>query len=272
MRIVLLTLALLLAPPAPAADDAALEEIIALARGGAQGLALRLLDDSQQRPGLDRAAWAAAERERALILASRGEWRALASRFASLDPSLPTPFLDWAAERRAEASLHAGDGAAARAALRPLVWRGDAEPGAFRAWRALIIRSYLVDNDLDAALIALQRYALDHGGDDPAFRALHGEALLGAGRADDAYAALAGADGEPLQWLAALRAGALDPGVVFERAVRAGSVRDAEAARRHAAWRVAAEAARRMNNAQAAVAALERALPSADGTMNLPPV
>ena len=171
MRIVLLTLALLLASPAPAADDAALEEIIALARGGAQGLALRLLDDYQRTPGLERAAWAAAERERALILASRGEWRALASRFASLDPSLPTPFLDWAAERRAEASLHAGDGAAARAALRPLVWRGDAEPGAFRAWRALIIRSYLVDNDLDAALIALQRYALDHGGDDPAFRA-----------------------------------------------------------------------------------------------------
>src|SRR5690606_1206133 len=121
----------------------------------------------------------------------------------------------------------------------------------------------------DAALISLQRYALDHGADDAALRLMHGEALLAAARPDDAYAILRAADDEPLQWLAALRAGATDPGTVFERAVRAGSVRDADAARRHAAWRVAAEAARRMNNAQASVAALERALVSADRSLNL---
>ncbi len=271
MRIVVLTLVLLATSPVSATAAAGLEEIITLARGGAQGLALRLLDDYQQDPALDRIDWTAAERERAHILAARGDWRALADRFAALDPTLPTPFLDWTRERRAEALLHLGDGAGARAALRQLIWRDGAEGEALRQWRALVVRSYLVDEDLDAALVSLQRYALDHGSDDASLRLMHGEALLAAARADDAYSVLRAAEDEPLHWLAALRAGALEPGAVFERAVRAGSVRDANAARRHAAWRVAAEAARRMNNAQASVAALERALAIGDGS-SLPAV
>ena len=271
VRIVALTLVLLATPPLSAAAVTGLTEIITLARGGAQGLALRLLDTYQADPALDRLDWTEAERERAHILAARGDWRALADRFAVLDPTLPEPFLDWTRERRAEALLHLGDGVGARAALRELIWRDGAGGDALRRWRALVVRSYLIEDDLDAALVSLQRYSLDHGAEDPALRLMHGEALLAAARPDDAFAVLRTADDEPLQWLAALRAGALDPGVVFERAVRAGSVRDASAARRHAAWRVAAEAARRMNNAQASVAALERALVSGDGA-NLPTV
>ncbi|MEX0900242.1 MAG: hypothetical protein WD081_06075 [Gammaproteobacteria bacterium] len=272
MRIVVLTLVLLATAPVSATAVVGLEEIITLARGGAQGLALRLLDQYQSDPKLDRIDWAAAERERAHILAARGDWRTLADRFATLDSTLPEPFLDWTRERRAEALLNLGDGAGARAALRQLIWRADVEGDALRHWRALVVRSYLVDEDLDAALVSLQRYAFDHGADGPALRLMHGEALLAASRPDEAYAVLRAADNEPLQWLAALRAGALAPGAVFERAVRAGSVRDAQAAHRHAAWRVAAEAARRMNNAQASVAALERALVSGDGSLNLPTV
>lgn len=272
VRVVALTLVLLATTPVSATVAVGLEEIVTLARGGAQGLALRLLDDYQADPALDRIDWTAAERERAHILAARGDWRALADRLATLDPALPEPFLDWTQERRAEALLHLGDGAGARATLRQLIWRDGVEGDALRQWRALVIRSYLVDEDLDAALVSLQRYALDHGADDPALRLMHGEALLAAARPDDAFAVLRAADDEPLQWLAALRAGALDPGAVFERAVRAGSVREAGAARRHAAWRVAAEAARRMNNAQASVAALQRALVSADGSLHLPAI
>lgn len=268
MHATLLALLLSLAPAAPAAD-ASLEEIAALARGGAHGLSLRLLDEFQSAPDVAPAAWTAAEHQRVEILAARGDWAVLAERLASLDPELPRPFLDWAAARRADALLQLGDGAGARAALLPLVWSDGARGDALRAWRAAIIRSYVVDGDTDAALTALQRFALDHGADDGSLRAVHGEVLLAAGRATDAVQVLGDAD-DPLAWLARLRAGAAAPGAVFERAVRTGSARDANGAVRHASWRVAAEAARRMNNAQAAVAALERALASADRSLNLP--
>lgn len=247
-------------PAAAAASDASLEEIVALARGGAPGLALRLLDEYQAIPDLETPLWTAAERERVHILGAQGDWTALSARLAELRDGLPRPFLDWAAERRAEALLHLDDHAGARRVLMDLIWRAQAPDDAtLRGWRMLVIRSYLGAGDSAAALTALQRYAQDYGHTDAASRALHGEVLLAAGRPGDALEILDDTD-DPLRWLAALESGFEPAGAVFERAVKGGSRHETPAARRYGAWRVAAEAARRMQNHGAVVAALERGL------------
>lgn len=256
---------------AAVATPPSLDEIVALARGGTPAFALRLLDIHQSAADLPVAAWTAAERERIHILAAAGDWQALAARVAALPDNLPAPFLDWAAERRAEALLHLGDGAAARAVLRALIWSGRSGDDALRAWRLLVVRSFLADGDRDAALTGLQRYAQDYGRDDPVLGALHAEVLLAVGRPDAALDAIGDVD-VPLRWLAVLRAEPRNAGTVFERTVRLGSARDTPPGTRRAAWGVAAQAAQQMGNGAATVAALERALQVDPGTEPVPEV
>ncbi|MCA1799310.1 MAG: hypothetical protein LC632_07575 [Xanthomonadaceae bacterium] len=252
-----------------AAPPPTLEEIVALARGGAPAIALHLLDAHQQDPNLAQAAWAAAERERIHILAAAAEWRALDARVAALPETLPAPFLDWAAERRAEALLQVGDGQGARAVLRTLVWTTPTDTDALRAWRLLIVRSYQSDGNRDAALAALRRYAQDYGADDPMLGRLHAEVLLAAGRPDAALEAIGEVD-DPLRWVALLHADPANAGTAFERSVRLGSARDTAAGQRRGAWGVAARAARVMGNDAAVVAALERALQTDPGNDLVP--
>lgn len=253
--------------PAPST----LSEAVALARGGAPGLALSLLDELQARAP-EPAAWVAAERERVHILAAGGAWRELAERVSALPDGMPPPFVAWANERRAEALLQLGDGAAARAIAAGSIW-GDPvpEPDALRALRMLIVRSHQVDGDLDDALVAMSRYAQDYGAHDPALVTRYAEALLAAERPADALHALGDVDG-PLKWLAALRAGTVPAGQVFEQAVRTGSARSASVDTRRAAWRVAGEAATRLRNRAAAVAAFERALATPPSNEPMPHV
>lgn len=265
MRIALVIAGLLAFFPAAAQDtEASLDEIVLLARGGAPTLALRLLDRYQSTPDLTPESWARAERERILILGARADWRTLAERVAGHPEDLPQAFRDWAAGQHARALVSSGDGGGARSVLRRAIWEWRPPDAAtLREWRAIIIRSHLVEGGLDAALIALRRYTQDYGADEPVLRALHGEALVRAERPGDALSVIGDTDAEPLaslRALAALRAGSVPAGTAFERAVRTGSARDADTSTRHAAWRIAAEAAERLDNSGASVAALERAL------------
>lgn len=254
-----------------AAAPPTLEEIVALARGGAPAIALRLLDTHQQDPDLATAAWAAAERERIHILAAAGDWHALDARVAALPATLPAPFLDWAAERRAEALLQLGDAHGAREVLRGLAWTAPADPDTLRAWRLLIARSYLAQGDQEAALVALRRYVQDYGADDPVLGSLHAEVLLAAGRPTAALEAIGDVD-DPLRWAALLQADRANAGTAFERSVRLASARGTAAVRRRGAWAVAARAARVMRNDAAVVAALERALQTDAGNDRVPAV
>lgn len=267
-KVLVIVCVLAVFPAAADPADATLDEIVKIARGGAPGLALRLLDRVQADQDLDVDAWSAAERERIHILAARGDWRALVDRGTEHPSGLPQGFMDWVAGQRARALVQLGDGRGARAVLAGAIWRTrPPDSAALREWRQTIIRSYLADGELEAALIALQRFKQDYGDDDPVQRTLHGEALLRAERPREALDVLGNHDSEPvrsLRWLAALRAGTERPGALFERAVRSGSASDTDPAARRAAWRVAAEAAERMENRGAAVAALERALAAGD--------
>lgn len=257
---------------APVAADEQLDEIVALSRAGAPGLALRMLDPYQD--GLTGAAWAAAERERLHILAARGQWRDIVSRFERLPYRLPRPFLDWRVERQAEALLELGDGRGALDVLRGAIWgTGAPDTASLRRWRTLVLRAYLAEDDLDAALLALRRYQQDYGVDDTRLRALHGEALLRAGRADEALAALGEGDDlvvAALRELAILGADGARAPEVLERAVQAGSANTRPEAARAAAWRIAATAARRLGNHAATVAAIERSLLIDDARHGLP--
>lgn len=257
---------------APLQADEQLDEIVALSRAGAPGLALRLLDAYQER--LNGAAWAAAEQERLHILATQGEWQVIVARYERLPYRLPRPFLDWRVERQAEALLELDDGDGALAVLRQAIWgAGAPDDASLRRWRTLILRAYLENDDLNAALLALRRFQQDYGVDDMRLRALHGEALLRAGRAGEALAALG--DGEDviisaLRDLAMLEVDGEQAAAILERAVQAGSASTRPDAARAVAWRIAAMAATRLRNHAATVAALERSLVLGDPRHGLP--
>ncbi len=247
---------LLLSAPAP------LEEITSLARSGAPGLALQLLDEYQQEAtGTE---WQDAERERIHILATRADWETILDRFPHYPADLPQSFLDWVGERRAEAWLHVGEPRQAAAAVRSIIWStGAPDEDSLRRLRILLIRSHLMEDDLDSALIGLRRYVQDYGYTSSNQRILHGEALLRADRAQDAIEVLADADGglaASLRWLAQLEVDAGSAGEVLEHAVRAGSARETSSIERRAAWAVAAVAASRLGNRAIQVAAMERSL------------
>lgn len=257
---------------APLQADEQLDEIVALSRAGAPGLALRLLDVYQD--GLTGQSWAAAEQERLHILATRGNWQAIVSRYDRLPYRLPRSFLDWRVERQAQALLELGDGSGALAVLREAIWGvGAPDAESLRRWRTLILRAYLVNDNLDAALLALRRFQQDYGVDDTGLRALHGEALLRAGRADEALTALGDGDETviaALRDLAILGVDGERAAEVLERAVQAGSANARPDAARVTAWRVAAMAATRLGNHAATVAALERSLVLDDPRHGLP--
>lgn len=265
MQALCLTLLLLTA-------NAPLEEITALARGGAPGLALRLLDDYQQEA--TDAAWQEAERERIHILAARSNWETLLERSAHYPAGLSQSFLDWVEERRAEAWLHVGEPLRAREVVRNIIWAtGVPDEDSLRRLRVLLIRSHLMEDDLDSALIGLRRYVQDYGHTSAAQRILHGEALLRAGRAQVAFEVLSGAEGGlavSLRWLARLEVEPGSAGEVMEQAVRAGSARETGQIDRRVAWAVAARAAGRLANRAIQVAAMERSLLLARPTETVP--
>ena len=95
--------------------------------------------------------------------------------------------MQWAREQAANAQLLAEDGTAARKYLRRLIWETPADAKQFAEWRQLIIRSYLLDNNITDAHNALLRYKQDYRADNDAWRHLHASVLLRAGRNKAAF-------------------------------------------------------------------------------------
>lgn len=245
--------------PAFAIDPAHVE---ALAKGGATELALRRVEQGQS-DALPVDEWVAWEKARLAVYTARRDWDALAQRVERLPGGLPGDFVRHALTRAAEARLAAADPAGARRFLRRLIWQEQAEPGELPYLRRLIIRSYLMEDNLDDALAALQRYKQDYRAQGEAWQLLHAEILLRAGQARGALEELAGLqsrEAQLLRQLAALRAGDFRPRDVIERAEKlaAASRRDAPTARR--AWVLVAKAARLGRDPATRVRALEQAL------------
>jgi len=255
-----LLILLILLAPAAAADD--LGRIAALVKGGAPDLALRLVDQNQ--PPVEKVdAWMAWEKQRYAIYAARHDWDVIAQRTDKLPAGLPDDFVQWALTQAAWARLFADDGAGARHFLRRLLWQERGTQAALAQWRQMVIRSYLVDDDLADAETAIVRYQQDFSPQGDAWSVLRGQILLRSNRNRAAMAVLAGAqtfEGRLLLLMAGLRSGDYRPAVVLARAIKLAHDTAQRPALQRQAWILATYAAARAGNAPQRLAALERAL------------
>jgi hypothetical protein len=259
-------LLLLNAPsPASAADNDTLERIRVLTKGGATQLALNLLD--QYQPAADQIeSWMQWERQRYALYRAQRSWAQLAERAASPPTGLPPEFVRWAKTEAARARLNAGDAPGARRVLRDLLWREQGNRDERAEWRQLVIRSYLIENNVSDAHTALQQYRADFQANSPAWNELEATILIRAGKPQDAYAFI-GADkthnGQLLALFAGLQSGKLPPATVLTRAIRLAEETRNKPALNHQVWLLVAEAAVRANDPLRGMYALERALTDA---------
>lgn len=249
----------LLGGPAHASE---LERIAAVAAGGATDLALRLLE--QHHPQLDQQEqWLRFERQRLAILVGTEQWDELARRVDALPAGLPEDFMRFALLEAAKGRLAAEDGAGGRRYLRRLLWGPAVEVKTFAQWRRLVIRSYLLDNDVADAQAALLRYKQDYRANNDAWQLVHAKVLLRASRNKAAFDVLRetqSTEGKMLRVLAGMRSG-----IYKAAAVKAQGLAFAEAAAgkpelEASAWALVAEAARAVSDDVYRVIGLERML------------
>ncbi|MDX1593742.1 MAG: hypothetical protein R3298_05795 [Gammaproteobacteria bacterium] len=243
---------------APTTEAGKLREI------GAPRLALAVVEAEQPDFREDRAGWLAWERTRLDLLLQLGDWPAIEARIGDYPGDLPDPFRDRNRELLTRASLARGDGATARGHLRALLWQnGPLEAARLARWRELLVRSYLADDLVEDAHLAMLRYRQDYGIDDPEVNRLAAGTLLRAGHPAAALALLDGKEDpadHALHLLASLRAGTTPATEVAEAAEKSARGSDDPLAGMRF-WAVAAEAAE--DDAQR-IARLESGLPAAD--------
>jgi hypothetical protein len=249
--------------PAYAQDLSAIGQ---LARDGAPGLSLSLLDQIQPDFENNPEGWLFFERQRIEIMRGWQQWDDLLQRLQNIPASAPPEFRHWAVVEMANAELQLGDGDGARNLLRRLVWQppGILTPEQFSLYRRLIIRSYLIDDLLEDARRAMVRYQQDYGTGGSEWRGLQARVLLRAGRADDAAQLLASeqtTDNEilALKLLAQLRARQRDSMSILGEARKAAEVKGINPGDQARLWNVAAEAASLGGGHLTAIRALEKA-------------
>jgi hypothetical protein len=257
----LLALAMPGAAAAPA-ENGDLARVHALIKGGATQLAEKLIDQYQLAPA-GPADWIRWEQERFALLRARRDWAALAARVISLPDGLPADFVRSARTEAARAELEGGHAEGARRFLRALLWSQDGSRDEQADWRQLVIRSYLVEDNVADAYTALERYRADFQVNNAAWRLLEASVLIRAGEAKKAYALAAGIqthEGRQISLLAALRSNALAPPAVLQRATALAEETRNKPLLQQRAWALAAEAAARANDSLGRISALERAL------------
>jgi hypothetical protein len=248
------------APFLAVSADAA--RIGALVKGGAPKLALKLLD-KEQTSGLPGAQWIALERQRLAIYDALHDWDAIAHRVQALPPDLPADFRQHALEQAAQARLAANDAEGARRFLRRLIWQEPADASKLAHWRRLVIRSYLLEDNLADAQRALLRYKQDYQAKGDVWQVLHAEILLRAGSHKAAFEMLAGVqsfEARLLRLLASLRAGQYRPRDALAEAEKLAGQLHAQPVWQRRAWVLAAHAAAAAKDFGAHVRALEKAL------------
>lgn len=255
--------------PAHAAAD--LERVESLLKGGAPRLALSVIERDQPPP--TDAAWAVWERVRFATYHALQDWAALSRRVERLPAEVAPEFRRYAMLQAADAYTRQNDAPAARRLLRRLLWTEPLEPAQTAQARRLVIRSYLAEDNLADALTALARYREELGAGAEAWRLLHAEIALRAGRGQEAFDALAGLqsfEARLLRLKAALHAELYRPARVLKDARALAVELKARAPLARQAWALSAQAASRAGDRRARIEALEHALAIAEPALPQP--
>ncbi len=168
-----------------------LDSLKHISAAGAPFLTLKMLDQAQ--PGIDEALyeWILWEQERYRILNEWEQWNDLLIRIEGLPADLPEPFLQQASTYRIRAYIKLGQNETARRLLRQQLWQIDAGGSTeYKAWRELIIETYLNQQQNENARIAMLRFQQDFGRGDKDRTLLRARVLMQSERYDEVIALL----------------------------------------------------------------------------------
>ncbi len=157
-----------------------------LARAGAPGLALALLE--QQQPDYSEApqAWLRWHRLRVKVLEQSAAWDEILKTGPELPAGIDPAYRHWLEGRRVNAYLSSNRPEQARALLQRLIWEEQASSAQLRQWRHLVIRSYLSQGLRQDAYAATLRYRHDYRIADSEAQLLHARVFLSSGKVEEA--------------------------------------------------------------------------------------
>ena len=231
-----------------------------LIKSGALDLAIQAIDKDQGNSINED--WESWEKLRYSLYFKRQAWEQLQNRFAGYPEDLPEAFRTWATEQVARSYLFQGEGEKARYYLRTLVWHPGSSRNQLAVWRQLIIESYLGDNLVGDADLALIQYQRDYPGRSPAWQILRGRVLILKKDYRGAFDVLSGVqslDARLYRLYAALKAGIYQPAVVIKSAQRITELKYASQNLKIKSWVLVSRAAGKENNPKMKIEALENA-------------
>lgn len=243
-----------------------IEEVRTIAKSGAVSLALQSIDGQQKNIDIknDLNIWLDWERERLSIYQIGQRWQVLQQRVAAYEYELPDNFYFWAKQQQVDALLALKQGQQARQILQHLIWSEKATEIQNRwlpLWQKRVIKSYLVDDETNDALLAAQRYYQDYRTNDIEDRLLRARILLINNREEEVVELLMKdtkhPEGGMLYLLAQLRSKERPPRKVLQSAYRQMRGKWASKKLKYMLWAVVAEAARRSNDRPSMANALE---------------
>ncbi|MEM7563147.1 MAG: tetratricopeptide repeat protein [Pseudomonadota bacterium] len=166
-----------------------------ISAAGAPALTLRMLDQAQPKVDQDLYQWILWEQERYSILTQWRQWDELLVRIENLPIDIPDQFRAQAATFKARAYLELEQPVSAREILRQQLWQDQASnyPD-YETWRQLIIISYLKEDRVDDARIAMVRFEQDFENDELAWLLLRARVLIDSNRHEQAIQMLEGND------------------------------------------------------------------------------
>ena len=247
------------------------EEVRTIAKSGAVSLALQSIDGHQQTLDIKNNlnTWLEWERERLNLYQLGQRWQVLQQRVADYEDELPDNFYFWAKQQQVDALLILKQGQQARQILQGLIWSDklNSDNGAetqsqwLPLWQKRVIKSYLVDNEINDALLAAQRYYQDYRTNDIEDRLLRARILLINKREEEVVELLMKdtkhPEGGMLYLLAQLRSKERPPRKVLQSAYRQMRGKWASKKLKYMLWAVVAESARRSNDRPSMANALE---------------
>jgi len=178
--------ALLFSPGTQLVADQQLDSLKNISAAGAPFLTLKMLDQAQPAVDKDLYEWILWEQERYQILQRWKQWNELLVRIEGLPLTLPEQFLQQAASYRIRAYIALGQNQTARQLLREQLWQQNASSSSeYWEWRKLVVETYLNEQKIDDARVAMLRLQQDYEQTDKDWILLRARVLMESNRFDE---------------------------------------------------------------------------------------
>jgi hypothetical protein len=167
--------------------DEKLDMLKNISAAGAPALTLSMIDQAQPKLDEDLFEWILWEQERYTILSQWQQWDDLLLRIEGLPSDLPEQFNQQAATYKIKAYLEIGQVSTARQLLREQLWQANSGgTEEYQTWRRQVITSYLKDDRIEDARIAMLRFNQDFDSEDESWLILRATVLIRVGRYEQA--------------------------------------------------------------------------------------